>query len=126
MLEAMLRSDIPSVESCLDLTLDELNVLCQSPQASVKSKATKVCTVNCTYDCILYKALLVISAHLYSIKFLIWETCLKFGNNSLKFLKSFCGFCLASKILSLKILVLHRHLLRISQNVLFKGKVTEP
>jgi len=43
-LEAMLRSDIPSVESCLDLTLDELNVLCQSPQASVKSKATKVLT----------------------------------------------------------------------------------
>ena len=39
----MLRSDIPSVESCLDLTLDELNVLCQSQQASVKSKATKVC-----------------------------------------------------------------------------------
>ena len=43
MLETMLRSDIPSVESCLDLTLDELSVLCQSPQASVKSKATKVC-----------------------------------------------------------------------------------
>ena len=42
MLEAMLRSDIPSVESCLDLTLDELNTLCQSPQASIKSKATKV------------------------------------------------------------------------------------
>ena len=42
MLEAMLRSDIPSVESCLDLTLDELNVLCQSQQASIKSKATKV------------------------------------------------------------------------------------
>ena len=56
MLEAMLRSDIPSVESCLDLTLDELNVLCQSPQASVKSKATKVCTYNW---CILYNALLI-------------------------------------------------------------------
>ncbi|XP_065898492.1 AP-4 complex accessory subunit tepsin-like [Dysidea avara] len=41
-LEAMLRSDIPSVESCLDLTLDELNTLCQSPQASIKSKATKL------------------------------------------------------------------------------------
>ena len=43
MLEAMLRSDIPSVESCVDLTLEELNVLCQSPQACVKSKATKMC-----------------------------------------------------------------------------------
>ena len=50
MLEAMLRSDIPSVESCLDLTLDELNVLCQSPQASVKSKATKVCADYIMYS----------------------------------------------------------------------------
>ena len=53
----MLRSDIPSVESCLDLTLDELNVLCQSQQASVKSKATKVCIrynvmmCLCGYSC---------------------------------------------------------------------------
>jgi len=49
-LEAMLRSDIPSVESCLDLTLDELNTLCQSPQASIKSKATKVRTMS-VLDC---------------------------------------------------------------------------
>ena len=42
-IEALLRSDVPDVLSFLDLTLDEITLLSESPQNSVKSKATKVC-----------------------------------------------------------------------------------
>ena len=52
---------------------------------------------------------------------------LKFSR--MKIFEDFEDFCLASKILTLKILVLHRHLLNSlakPRKFLFKGKFTEP
>eukprot|EP00731_Ephydatia_muelleri_P028429 Em0020g73a len=42
--EALIRSDVPDVVSYLDLTLEALHTLSSSPNASIRSKATKLMT----------------------------------------------------------------------------------